>query len=128
MKIFNGTTSTMNVPMANGSRLVIRPFETSKQFLPTTELLQLFVSAYSRDDIALIIESSAEISMGSLVSALPGYVANSVEEAVIRFRDRKSKWEDSMKSESAQPKKPQPVKVEKPQPVAEAKPTEEKKD
>lgn len=88
MKIFNATNSTLNLPLANKSRLIIRPFEASKQFLPTTELLQLYVSSYSRDDIAFIMESQAEISMGSSVSTLPGYIANSLEEAISRFRDR----------------------------------------
>lgn len=88
MKIFNATNSTLNIPLANSSRLVIKSFESSKQFLPTVELLQKLVSAYSRDDIAFIIESQAEISMGSSVSTLPGYIANSVEEAIGRFREK----------------------------------------
>ena len=86
MRIYNATKGTMNLPMANGSRLIIGSMEVSRQFYPTVELLNLLVSAYSRDDIAIIIDSSAEISMGATVSALPGYVADSLEEAIMRFK------------------------------------------
>lgn len=88
MRIYNATKSTMNLPMANGSRLIIGSKEVSRQFYPTVELLNLLVSAYSRDDIAIIIDSAAEISMGATVSALPGYVANSSEEAIMRFNKK----------------------------------------
>jgi hypothetical protein len=86
MRIYNATKGTMNLPMANGSRLIIGSMEVSKQFYPTVELLNLLVSAYSRDDIAIIIDSSAEISMGATVSALPGYVVEGPEEAIMRFK------------------------------------------
>lgn len=86
MRIYNATKGTMNLPMANGSRLIIGSMEVSRQFYPTVELLNLLVSAYSRNDIAIIIDSSAEISMGATVSALPGYVADSLEEAIMRFK------------------------------------------
>lgn len=85
MRIYNATKSTMNLPMANGSRLIIRPRECSRQFYPTVELLNLLVSAYTYNDIAIVIDSAAEISMGATVSALPGFVANSLEEAIMRF-------------------------------------------
>lgn len=103
MRIYNATKGTMNLPMANGSRLIIGSMEVSRQFYPTVELLNLLVSAYSRDDIAIIIDSSAEISMGATVSALPGYVADSLEEAIMRFKkpekeETKVIKEDKMKS------------------------------
>lgn len=82
MRIYNGTNSTMNLPMPNGSRLIIGSKAVSKQFFPTIELLTLLVSAYSRDDIAIIIDSGSEIQMGATVSALPGYIAKDVEDAI----------------------------------------------
>lgn len=86
MRIYNATKGTMNLPMANGSRLIIGSNEVSRQFFPTVEMLNLLVSAYSRDDIAIIIDSATEIAMGATVSALPGYVADSLEEAIMRFK------------------------------------------
>ena len=92
MRIYNATKGTMNLPMANGSRLIIGSMEASRQFFPTVELLNLLVSAYSRKDIAIIIDSATEMSMGATVSALPGYIANTLEEAIFRFK--KDKPED----------------------------------
>lgn len=88
MRIYNGTNSTMNLPMPNGSRLIIGSKAVSKQFFPTVELLTLLVSAYSRDDIAIIIDSGSEIQMGATVSALPGYIAKDVDEAIERLNKK----------------------------------------
>lgn len=99
MRIYNATKSTMNLPMANGSRLIIKPQECSRQFYPTVELLNLLVSAYTYDDIAIIIDSAAEISMGATVSALPGFVANTAEEAIMRFKKNEPKKVESVKTE-----------------------------
>lgn len=102
MRIYNGTKSTMNIPMANMSRLIIGPMKTSATFYPSTDLLNLLVSAYSRDDIAIIVDSAVEMNMGAAVSAFPGYVANSEEEAIMRFR----KTEESPKDLSLNNDKP----------------------
>lgn len=78
--------------MANGFKINHWFEEASRQFFPTVELLNLLVSAYSREDIAIIIDSATEMSMGATVSALPGYIANTLEEAIFRFK--KDKPED----------------------------------
>lgn len=97
MRIYNATKATMNLPMANGSRLIIGSKEMSRQFYPTVELLNLLVSAYSMDDIAIIIDSSAEISMGATVSALPGYVVKDTEEALMKFKEKEDLNKNEMK-------------------------------
>lgn len=112
MKIYNGTNSSLNIPMANKSRLLIGPMSASTAFYPSVEVLELLVSAYSRDDIAIVIESSAELQMGSLVSALPGYVVNSVEEAVMKFKKPEPKKVEKPKAPE-EPKEETKVKVEK---------------
>lgn len=112
MKIYNGTNSSLNIPMANKSRLLIGPMSASTAFYPSVEVLELLVSAYSRDDIAIVIESSAELQMGSLVSALPGYVVNSVEEAVMKFKKPEPKKVEKTKAPE-EPKEETKVKVEK---------------
>lgn len=85
MKIYNGTNSLLNLPLANGRRLVIDPKSVSADFLPTTKMLQMLVSAYSRNDIAFIPAGPNDLTVGATVSTLPAYVANSLEEAVNRF-------------------------------------------
>jgi outer membrane biosynthesis protein TonB len=93
MRIYNATSASMNLPLPNGSRLLIGKKQMSRQFYPTVELLNLLVSAYSRDDIAILLESSGEVSMGAIISALPGYVAANEEEAVMRFQKKDEKVE-----------------------------------
>lgn len=86
MRIYNGTNSTMNLPMPNGSRLIIGSKAVSKQFFPTVELLTLLVSAYSRADIAIIVDSGSEIQLGAAISALPGYIAKDVDDAIEKIK------------------------------------------
>lgn len=85
MKIYNGTNSVMNLPLNNGSRLIIRPRSLSDPFLASTEVLQLVVSAFSRNDIAIIPSGASELNLSSTVSALPAYIAYTEEEAITRF-------------------------------------------
>lgn len=75
----------MDLPLANKSRLIIRPRSVSNEFLPTVEFLQMMVMSYSRDDIAFIPSGPSDTAMAAQVSTMPGYIANSVEEAVVRF-------------------------------------------
>lgn len=103
MRIYNATKSTMNLPMPNGSRLIIKSMECSKQFFPTVELLNLLVSAYTRDDIAIIIDGGpSEMSMGAVVSSLPALVADSLEDAIMRFK-KEEKAEPAKKVEAPKP-------------------------
>lgn len=85
MRIYNGTKSNMDLPLANKSRLIISPRSVSNEFLPTVEFLQMMVMSYSRDDIAFIPSGPSDTAMAAQVSTMPGYIANSVEEAVVRF-------------------------------------------
>lgn len=85
MRIYNGTKSNMDLPLANKSRLIIRPRSVSNEFLSTVEFLQMMVMSYSRDDIAFIPSGPSDTAMAAQVSTMPGYIANSVEEAVVRF-------------------------------------------
>lgn len=85
MRLYNGTSSSINLPLNNGQRLIVGPKSVSGQFLPSVEFLMLIVSAYSRNDLALIMSGPTEIQMCSSVSTIPGYIAQSVEEAVERF-------------------------------------------
>ena len=118
MKIYNATNGSMNLPLANGSRLIIDPKGVSKQFFPTVEMLNLLVSAYTRDDIAIIIDGASELAMGAVVSALPGYTVNSVEEALKKFEgsnpkkvaEKKEVNEKPMKEDKKITQVPAPIK------------------
>lgn len=109
MKIYNGTKSVVDLPLANGSRLVVKPKSVSNEFLPTIQFLQMVVMSYSRDDLAFIPSGPSDTAMAANVSTMPGYIANSVEEAVIRFtvvpRENQNKpIEEQKKYETSKPK------------------------
>lgn len=109
MKIYNGTKSVVDLPLANGSRLVVKPKSVSNEFLPTIQFLQMVVMSYSRDDLAFIPSGPSDTAMAANVSTMPGYIANSVEEAVMRFtvvpRENQNKpIEEQKKYETSKPK------------------------
>jgi hypothetical protein len=85
MRLYNGTNSGINLPLNNGQRLIVGPKSISNQFMPSIEFLTLIVTAYSRNDIALVLSGATEIQMCSTVSTIPGYIAQTVQEAVERF-------------------------------------------
>lgn len=89
MRLYNGTNSGINLPLNNGQRLIVSPKSVSGQFLPSIEFLTLIATAYSRADIALILSGASEVQMCSSVSTIPGYIAQSVEEAIERFSEIK---------------------------------------
>ena len=89
MRLYNGTNSGINLPLNNGQRLIVSPKSVSGQFLPSIEFLTLIATAYSRADIALILSGASEVQMCSSVSTIPGYIAQSVEEAIERFSEVK---------------------------------------
>lgn len=101
MKIYNGTKSVIDLPLANGSRLIVKPKSVSNEFLPTIQFLQMIVMAYSRDDLAFIPSGPSDTAMAANVSTMPGYIANSVEEAIVRFtvvpRENQNKPVDEQK-------------------------------
>lgn len=116
MKIYNGTKSVIDLPLADKSRLVIKPKSVSNEFLPTVQFLQMVVMAYSRDDIAFIPSGPSDTAMAANVSTMPGYIANSVEEAVVRFtivpRENLNKpIEEQKKNEINKQQVSQPVKT-----------------
>lgn len=109
MKIYNGTKSVVDLPLANGSRLVVKPKSVSNEFLPTIQFLQMVVMSYSRDDLAFIPSGPSDTAMAANVSTMPGYIVNSVEEAVMRFtvvpRENQNKpIEEQKKYETSKPK------------------------
>lgn len=89
MRLYNGTNSGINLPLNNGQRLIVSPKSVSGQFLPSIEFLTLIATAYSRADIALILSGASEVQMCSSVSTIPGYIAQSLEEAIERFSEVK---------------------------------------
>lgn len=85
MRIYNPRKFPLNLPLDSGARLLVGPEEVSISFMPSTRFLNLLVTTFSKNDLVLIVDGRSEYDLCSSVSAVPGYVVNSVEEALKRF-------------------------------------------
>jgi hypothetical protein len=121
MRIYNAKNSQIDIPLvAGGERLTVESKSVSRDFMPNKDFLSLIVTAFDYDEIALIVSGPFEISMCSQVSCIPGFVVNSLEDAILRF---------SGKSEDLKGTAKNPALVESPTCACEeAKKVEEKKE
>lgn len=86
MRIYNAKNSQIDIPLvAGGERLTVESKSVSRDFMPNKDFLSLIVTAFDYDEIALIVSGPFEISMCSQVSCIPGFVVNSLEDAILRF-------------------------------------------
>ena len=85
MRIFNNKTSNLELPLGNGQTIQVLPHGVSKDFLPSTNFLNLIVSTFDYDDISLIVTGVQEMNACSAISACNGFVVYSVSEAVERL-------------------------------------------
>lgn len=104
MRIYNGKTSQVDMPLANGQRITIAPKSVSGDIMPSNEFLSLLVTSYDYSEIALIVSGPFEINMCSQVSCCAGFVVNSLEEAIERFAPK----EEVIVKEEINPAKLQP--------------------
>ena len=86
MRIYNAKNSQIDIPLvAGGERLTVESKSVSRDFMPNKDFLSLIVTAFDYNEIALIVSGPFEISMCSQVSCIPGFVVNSLEDAILRF-------------------------------------------
>ena len=85
MRIFNGTNSSLDIPLNGSLRIQVGPKSVSGDFLPSNEFLSLIVTGYDYSELAIIVSGPYEINMCSSVSGAVGYVVQSLEEAIERF-------------------------------------------
>lgn len=90
MRIFNGTTKFIDMPLSGIQRLQIAPKGVSADFMPNSEFLSLLVSSYDYNEIALIVSGPYEINMCSSISGSVGFVVQSLEEAIERFSSKEA--------------------------------------
>ena len=104
MRVYNGTNSQVDLPLAGDQRITISSHSVSKDIMPSTEFLSLLVSSYDYNELALIVSGPFEINMCSGVSGCVGFVCQSLEEAIERFQPKVENTEDK-KEEVNQPEK-----------------------
>lgn len=85
MRIYNGKNSNLEMPLGNGQKITVGPQSVSGDFLPSTNFLNMLVSSFDYNEIALIVSGIHELNLCSSVSAVAGFVCHSISEAVERF-------------------------------------------
>lgn len=118
MRVYNGKKSNLEMPIGNGQKLVIGPKSVSGDFLPSTNFLNMLVTNFDYNEIALIVSGIQELNLCSSVSAVAGFVCHSLSEAVERF---------ATKDQSPQKTNPALLKEEKKSEEEEKKTTTKKK-
>ena len=85
MRIYNAKNAQIEMPLSNGTKLVIPGHSISGEFMPNSTVISVFMSSYKPSDIAFVISGPFEISMLSNFAGSGAYVVSSLEEAVARF-------------------------------------------
>lgn len=101
MRIYNGKKSNLEMPLGNGQKIVVGPQSVSGDFLPSTNFLNMLVSSFDYNEIALIVTGIQELNLCSSVSAAAGFVCHTIAEAVERFAPKPVKKEEKPKENPA---------------------------
>lgn len=103
MRIYNGTKSSITMPLVGSQKLTIHGKSVSENFVGTIEFISLLVTSYGTDELAIIVGGPFELSVCARVPVSTQYVVQSLEEAIERF---------AVKEEPKVEPKPEPVKTE----------------
>ena len=85
MRIYNAMKAQIQMPLSNGTNLVIPGNSVSGEFMPNSTIISVFMSSYKKTEVAFIISGPYEIAMLSNFAGSGEYVVSSLEEAVARF-------------------------------------------
>lgn len=85
------------MPLGNGQKIVVGPQSVSGDFLPSTNFINMLVSSFDYNEIALIVSGIQELNLCSSVSAASGFVCHTIAEAVERFAPKPKKTEEEKK-------------------------------
>lgn len=85
MRIYNAKRAQIEMPLSNGTKLVIPGNSISGEFMPNSTVISVFMASYTPAEVAFVISGPYEISMLSNFAGSGAYVVSSVEEAVARF-------------------------------------------
>lgn len=101
MRIYNGKKSNLEMPLGNGQKIIVGPQSVSGDFLPSTNFINMLVSSFDYNEIALIVSGIQELNLCSSVPAASGFVCYSIAEAVERFAPKKITEEEKPKENPA---------------------------
>lgn len=109
MRIYNGTNSQVDLPLAGSQRITIAPKSVSGDIMSSTELLSLLVTSYTTDELALVVSGPFEINQCAQIPTSASYVVQSLDEAIKRFAPKDEEKKEETVSEPVVEPEPEPV-------------------
>ena len=109
MRIYNGTNSQVDLPLAGSQRITIAPKSVSGDIMSSTELLSLLVTSYTTDELALVVSGPFEINQCAQIPTSASYVVQSLDEAIKRFAPKDEEKKEEAVSEPVVEPEPEPV-------------------
>lgn len=85
MRIYNARKVQIEMPLGNGSKLIVPGNSVSCEFMPNATIISVFMTSYRSSEIAFIVSGPYEIAMLSNFVGSGDFVVQSLEEAIARF-------------------------------------------
>ena len=85
MRIYNGTKTSIDLPLTLDQILTIGSHSVSKDFMPSNAFLSLIASAYDEKELALIVSGPYELNMCASMPVLAPMIVQTLDQAVERF-------------------------------------------
>ncbi|MBP3732124.1 MAG: hypothetical protein J6I84_02640 [Bacilli bacterium] len=109
MRIYNGTKSTLILPLTGNERVTIAPKTPSGNVLCSNDFLSLLVTSYTTDEVAIIASGPFEVTACANVPTAVNYVVQSLDEAIQRFAPKPETKEPAPKVVDEEPAAPEAV-------------------
>lgn len=110
MRIYNAKNAQIEMPLSNGTKLVIPGHSISGEFMPNSTIISVFMTSYRPTEVAFVVSGPYEISMLSNFAGSGEYVVSSLEEAVARFAPKADPTTTTTSTTTEEPK-PEPTPV-----------------
>lgn len=94
MRVYNNTSSSLNLPLTGSTRLEIKAKSVSGNILGNSEFLSTVISNFTSDEIAFIVNGPWELNLCANIPTCTNYVVQSLEEAIERFAPKEKKKEE----------------------------------
>jgi len=96
MRIYNGTDYLVDLPYVGNQRISIGAHSVSGDLGANSSMLSTLVSAYSTDEMAIIVSGPFELNLCSSIPTVTNYVVQTLEEAIERFSPKVEEVTESM--------------------------------
>lgn len=132
MRIYNARKVQIEMPLGNGSKLIVPSNSVSCEFMPNATIISVFMTSYRSSEIAFIVSGPYEIAMLSNFVGSGDFVVQSLEQAIAKFAPKVDPTTTTAapivieeKTTTPEPKKEEEVTTTTEAPVIEEVPNEE---